>query len=270
MKKILIAVACIIGLLPLQITRAQSILYISNLGQLPAGSGAIGSNSWIAQTFITGSNPGGYLLSSVQLLMDAPAGTPSGFSVSIYSKTGDPHSEHEPGDSPQSSLGSLTGSAPTTGGVFSYGTPGILLSPDTFYYVVVTAATTTNDSAYAWSATSGLTQSNLFTIEDEFFSSSDGSNWTWNLRGKVFQLGLYASAVLPSQPELAIYDTGSGGISIVAGHCEPLSPVMLEMTTDFTNWTTISTNTATPNHVTTFYVSQTNSMAFFRVLAYPD
>ena len=73
-----------------------------------------------------------------------------------------------------------------------------------------------------------------------------------------------------SQPGLAIYNMGNGNMAIVAGHCEPFSPVVLEMTTDLTNWTAIKTNTATSNHVTTFDVPQTNSMAFFRVLAYPD
>jgi hypothetical protein len=68
------------------------------------------------------------------------------------------------------------------------------------------------------------------------------------------------------QPGLVIYNMGNGSMALVAGHCAPLTPVVLEMTTDLTNWTAISTNTATLNYGTVFYVSQTNSLAFFRVL----
>jgi hypothetical protein len=84
-------------------------------------------------------------------------------------------------------------------------------------------------------------------------------------------LTIYLTALAEaSQPELAIHDMGNGTMAVVAGHCAPFSPVVLEVTTNLINWTTISTNTATGNHVTTFYVPQTNSMALFRVQAYPD
>ena len=262
MEKTIIAVVCVIGILPLKNTQAQGILYISNLEQPVVGSGAIGSNSWVAQTFVTGPSTGGYLLSSVQLLMDAPVGAPGEFAVCIYSKTGDPHSEHEPGDTPQSSLGSLTGSEPSTGGVFSYTTPGILLSPSTFYFVVVTAGASTNVGSYTWSATSGLTQSNQFTIDDEFFSSSDGSNWTWNLRGRVFQVGLYASAVPP--PNLSIGSDGLGDIQIQWPNS---GSYILEQSTNLatTNWTASSyiiTNNVLTNFCT---VTPVGEDLFFRL-----
>jgi hypothetical protein len=263
MKKTIIVIVCVIGLLRLQTIHAQGVLYVSNLGQSVAGSGAIGSNSWVAQTFITGTNAGGYLLSSVELLMDAPAGTPSGFTVSIYSKTGDPHSEHEPGDSPQSSLGSLTGSEPTTAGTLSYTNSGILLSPSTFYFVVVTAATSTNVGAYTWSATSGTTQgSNRFTVDDEFFGSSDGSDWTWYVRGRVFQFGLYASAVQP--PNLSIISDGLGGINI---QWPNIGSYILEQSTNLacTNWAA-SSYTITNNVLTNFCtVSPASEGLFFRL-----
>lgn len=262
MKKTIAAIVCVISLLPLRTTQAQGVLYVSNLGLPAAGSGAIGSNSWFAQTFVTGSNPGGYVLSSVQLLMDAPLGTPGGFTVSIYSKTGDPHSEHEPGDSPQASLGSLTGSEPTTVGIFSYTTPGIVLSPHTFYFVVVTAATSTNDSSYTWSATSGLTQSKGFTIDDEFFGSSDGSTWTWYPRQRTFQIGLYASAVPP--PNLSIVSGGLGNIQI---QWPNLGSYILEQSTNLatTNWTASSyiiTNNVLTNFCT---VTPAGEGLFFRL-----
>lgn len=262
MKKTIIAVFCIIGFLPLQTTQAQGVLYISNLGQPIVGSGAIGSNSWVAQTFVTGPSAGGYVVSSVQLLIDAPVGAPSGFAVSIYSKTGDPHSLREPGDSPQSSLGGLAGSEPTTPGVLSYTTPGIALSPSTWYFVVLTAGTSTNVGSYTWSATSGLTQSNQFTIDDEFFSSSDGSNWTWNLRGRVFQFGLFASAVPP--PNLSIASDGLGNTKVLWPN---IGSYILEQSTNVgtSNWTA-SSFTITNNVLTNFCtVTPAGEDLFFRL-----
>jgi hypothetical protein len=68
-----------------------------------------------------------------------------------------------------------------------------------------------------------------------------------------------------SQPGVVIYDMGNGNMAIVAGHCTPFTNVVLQVTTDFTDWTAIATNMATGNDVATFYVPKTNSVAFFRV-----
>jgi hypothetical protein len=236
------------------------------LGLPATGSGPIGSNSWVAQTFVTGANSGGYLLNSVLLGMDVPSGTPGGFTVSIYSKTGDPHSESEPGDSPQNSLGSFTGLEPTTPGIFDYTNPGIMLSPSTWYFVVVTASTSTNSGSYAWSATSGLIQTNSFTIQDEFFSSSNGLNWTWYPRQKTFQLALYASAVPP--PNLSIARDGSGNAKIMWPN---VGTYLLEQSTNVagTNWTA-SSFTVTNNVFTNFgTTTPAGQSLFFRLSQQP-
>jgi len=213
MKGTILAVIPGICLLLPQATNAQGKLYISNLSQTPTGSGAIASDSWVAQTLVTGTNAGGYMLNAVQLLMGTPSGAPSGFTVSIYSKTGDPHSLRIPGDSPQSSLGSLTGLEPIASGIYTYTTPGILLSPGTFYFLVLTATTSTNTGSYLWSAAAGVLQTNRFTIDDSYFSSSNGAAWTWYPRQRTFQLGLYASATPP--PNLVINRDDSGNIRLV-------------------------------------------------------
>ena len=68
-----------------------------------------------------------------------------------------------------------------------------------------------------------------------------------------------------SQPGLDIHDADNGAMAIVAGHCTPQANVVLQTTTDFSNWMSIATNTATLNDVATFYIPKTNSKAFFRV-----
>src|ERR1039458_4682788 len=115
MKKISIILVLIIGLMLPRFLLAQGTLYVSNLEQTPTGRGAVESDSWIAQTFITGTNSGGYALNSVQLLMDAasgsPRGSPSGFAVSIYSSLS---------TEPASNLANLVGSDPSGGGIYTY------------------------------------------------------------------------------------------------------------------------------------------------------
>lgn len=263
MKKTLFAIVTVIGLLSLRTAQAQGVLYISNLKQPVAGGEVVGSNSWVAQTFVTGPSTGGYLLSSVQLLMDVPvATTPGTFTVSIYSKTGDPHSEHEPDDSPQTSLGSFTGPPPATTGVFSFTNPGIILTPSTFYYVLVTAATPAAVNSCAWSGTTGLVQSNGFTIEDECFNSTNGSAWTWTPRKITFQLGLYASAVPP--PNLSLIRDGPGNLKI---RWPNMGTYILEQSTNLagTNWMVCS-STVTNNVLTNFCnVTPAGTGLFFRL-----
>jgi hypothetical protein len=160
---------------------------VSNLGQAPTGSAPIASDSWIAQTVITGTNPAGYVLNSVQLLMNSASGTPSGFTVSIYS--------NPPGGQPQDNLGNLVGPDPSAGGVFTYAASDILLSLSTFYFIVATASSTSAQGAYIWSAavnpdTYGNDQ---WIIEDTYQSSPNGVDWTEHVRQNVFQMGIYAT-----------------------------------------------------------------------------
>src|SRR6202044_1757535 len=76
------------GLFVPQTTRAQGTLtYLSNLGQPSVGSEDEASNSWFAADFSTGNNIGGYSLNFIQLGMTNASGTPSGFTVMIYSST---------------------------------------------------------------------------------------------------------------------------------------------------------------------------------------
>jgi len=137
--------------LSLESVQAQgTITYLSNLGQSSIGNLAVGSDSWLASGFTTGSNAGGYDLDSVQLAMANASANPSGFSVILYSAGG------VAGPDPGSSLGTLGGSgSPATAGIYTFTAPAnLMLSPDTTYFMVLTSETTIANGAYEWSSTS--------------------------------------------------------------------------------------------------------------------
>lgn len=184
MKKItFIAIVLIAELLVTQIAPAQGIVYMSNLGQTPVGSGAVGNNSWIAQVFITGTNSSGYSLNWIQLLMATASGNPNGFSISLYSNPGN--------GTPGSNLGNLVGPDPIAGGTFTYEASGLLLLPSTYYSVVVTSASLTAQGAYQWSAVDSFgqittTPGDPWSLLDAYYGSANGSDWTFHGRGNVF------------------------------------------------------------------------------------
>ena len=186
---------------------ALGTLQVSSLGQTPVASAAIGSDSWIAQSFSVGSvNPAVYTLNAVQLLMNPASGNPARFSVSIY-------------DNPSSSfiplnlLGTLTGPNPSTGGVFTYTSSGITLTTGTPYFVVVTALTPIAQGSYNWSAYQGSpTTSGTWTIDDFYASSSNGSTWTSTSRQDIFQMALYTTPT-PEPGTLALAGIGLACLS---------------------------------------------------------
>jgi hypothetical protein len=183
--------------------QAQGTLYVSNLGQTPTGSAAIGSDSWIAQSIITGTDSSGYTLNSIQLLMDAASGSPSGFNVSIYSSAG---------GTPQNNLGNLVGSDPSAGGIFTYTASGLALSDSTIYYVVVTSATLVAQGAYIWSMASLSDGNDQWQIDDLYYSSANGSSWAVGARGDAFQLAVYATPV----PEPRLYALAGLGLACLS------------------------------------------------------
>jgi hypothetical protein len=207
MRKIIFTIVSAIGLLLLLMAQAQGTLYVSNLGQTPTGSATVGSDSWLAQPFATGTNAGGYVLNSVQLLMDAASGSPSGFTVSIYNQ-----SSSAPFFPPMNGVGSLSGSDPSTGGIFTYTASSFTLSPSTLYFVVVTAATPVAQGAYDWSAVFGATgQGSQWIIEPGYYSSADGLSWQMS-RQYAFQLAIYATE-LPEPATLALAGLGLAALS---------------------------------------------------------
>jgi len=199
-----------VGLFAPRLTAAQGSLYVSNLGQTSSGSASIGSDSWLAQMFETGTNPEGYILNSVQLLMDASSGSPSGFAISIYSSV-IPAIDL----GPNNNLGSLNGLDPSAGGIFTYAASGLMLAPSTWYNVVVTAATPVAQETYNWSLENtpppiiGLEH---WVVPGVTWTSTNGSNWN-RKRLDRFQLGIYATAV-PEPATVALAGLGLACLSV--------------------------------------------------------
>ncbi len=113
MRKTILTLVPVIGLLLPVMASAQGALYVSNLGA-SVGSIAVGSNSWLAAGFATGINADGYALNSVQLVMTDASGNPNGFTVMLFAQN--PYAIL-----PGNSLGTLNGSAdPATAGIYTY------------------------------------------------------------------------------------------------------------------------------------------------------
>jgi len=196
-------VAFSLGLMTPQITQAQgTITYVSNLGQPSSGSSPVGSDSWFAAYFITGSNAGGYLLDSVQLAMVDASGDPDGFMVMLYSVA------VGVGAFPGSSLATFSGSPnPVANGIYGY-TPSssLALLPSTHYFVVLTAGTAVANGAYQWSVTStpspGYNEYH-WGGETVFVHSSDGLDWNY-ASGSYGQFAINATPI-PEPSVLSLF-----------------------------------------------------------------
>ncbi len=211
MKKIIIAgiIASVIGLMAPRITPAQgTITYLSGLGQPSTGSVAVGSDSWLAVGFGTGNNAGGYVLNSVQLGMADASGSPSGFTVMLYTAVG------LAGLSPGSSLGTLSGSLnPVTSGIYTY-TPAssLTLSTGTDYFIVLTAATAIANGAY-WLSECAFppSSSGNWGADNAVIQSSDGiSGWLPTPYLGIAQFAITATPV-PEPGTFCLFGLGGLG-----------------------------------------------------------
>lgn len=208
MKTLVIIGAIALGLSIPRMVRAQGIVYLSNLGQASAGSLALGSDSWMATAFGTGTNSGGYSLSSVQLEMVDASGNPSSFTVILFTAVG--VSGLEPG----SSLSTLNGSAnPSAAGIYTYTpTSSLTLSPGTTYFIVLTAGTTIANGAYEWSFASSFNNGiDGWGAAYSILNSTDGLHWNFAHSGAA-QFAISATAI----PEPGILGLlGLGGLAFL-------------------------------------------------------
>ena len=204
-KAILLPIlALALAVLSAQIARAQGTVYISSLGPPSAGSASVGSDSWLAAGFGTGTNAGGYLLNSVQLALTNALGNPSGFTAMIYNEVGGK------APTPGSSLGTLSGSLdPVANGIYTYSPASSLtLLPNTAYFIVLTAGTPVTNGAYEWGFTSSSPplSSDGWHEEAGFTSSSDGLHWL-GFTAASAQFAIYATDV-PEPSTLALLALG--------------------------------------------------------------
>jgi hypothetical protein len=165
-----------VGLLAPQIAQAQGTLYLSSLSGTSTGSASVASDSWLAARFKTGANSDGYSLNSIQLAMTDASGSPSGFTVMIYSEANNPLATL-----PGNNLGTLTGSSsPSTAGVYDYTAPSSLsLSPQTTYFIVLTSSSIVANGAYDWNESEFPPGVNMWSIGNGIQGSSDGtSGWS--------------------------------------------------------------------------------------------
>jgi hypothetical protein len=211
MRKTIVSgiIASVFGLLAPQIIQAQGTTYLSNLEQPSAGSFAAGSNSWLAATFGTGTNAGGYVINSIQLAMSNASGNPSGFQVRVYAAAGG-------GGYPGTLLGTLNGSLdPVTAGIYTYTPTATLTLPISGPYdIVLTAGTAVGNGAYEWSV-AGMNSYNpsggwntLGGTAGGVLTSSNGSPSSWILNGSAFpQFAIDATAV-PEPGVLSLFVLG--------------------------------------------------------------
>ena len=204
MKERISIILAVVGFCARQLAPGQGTIYLSNLGQTPGGSGAVGNDQWLAAAFFTGNAPGGYTLNSIRLLMNPAFGNPSGFTVAIYNING---------SFPGTSLVSLSGADPAMGGDFIYTAPGTSLSPSIDYFVVITAATPVANGYYNWSSASSenYSSSEGWGLAPVIYNSSDGTSWELH-RTYPFQLAVDATAV-PEPSMLAVVGLGLAALS---------------------------------------------------------
>ncbi len=204
MKRLMINLIILsaLALLTPQTSPAQGTVYVSNLNQPSTAGAPVASDSWFAESFETGTNPGGYTLNSIQLMLGLASGNPGGFGVSIYSE----NIHKFPGDS----LASLTGStSPAAGGLFNYAASDVALLPSAYYFIVITAATPVAAGSYSWSVANNFTYSSAdnWVLGPYYYASADGSVWTRN--GHPFEFVITATAV-PEPSSLMLL--GLGGL----------------------------------------------------------
>jgi len=185
-----------------QLIQAQGT-FLSNLGQSSAGSLAVASDSWFAAGFFTGTNAAGYMLDSIQLAMTDASGSPSGFTVSLYSPaTGSVR--------PDRSLATLNGSLdPVSSGIYTY-TPAtnLTLAPNYAYSIVLTAGTPLANGAYGWSyaAINSYNPSDGWLCRGVWTSSNGSVPWTGS--AGAFPLFAVNATAVPEPGVLSLFILG--------------------------------------------------------------
>lgn len=169
---------------------AQGVLYVSNIAN-PSDF----AFNWggFATSFTTGTESSGYDLNSVQLNIGGVDGPSGGYSISLCS---------DDVGLPGSDLQTLTGTAPTGAGVYSYTSPILQLSPSTTYWIVMICG----NACWAVPDSGDYTSSDGWSMGSD--ADWDGSSWSQD-SSYPFELSVIASPVSePSPLAIVLLSTG--------------------------------------------------------------
>lgn len=190
--------------------RAQgTTTYLSNLGQAGAGSLAVGTNSWVAIAFYTGTNASHYEINSIQLAMADATGAPSNIKVMISLPAAGTYFPY-----PSSRfLGTLSGSLdPTTSGSYTYTpTTTITLLGGYPYFIVLTADTLVANGAYELS----YANANFYQASGGW---SFGGMWT-DATGKGAWIAINSTFPLFAVSATTVPEPSGVGLLALGGSC---------------------------------------------------
>jgi hypothetical protein len=197
-KKLLLLSTIIMSLVcfaPVAVRAQGSITYLSNMTNSVGGNVSFGSDQWLAQSFETGTNLGGYTLDAFVL---GGAGAP-GSSISIYDNNA---------GVPENSLSGV----------------GITLSPSTTYWIVATATFSQGTDYGYWDFTSDTNYYSgggwiIDTQNSTFALSGNGADWTSYATHPPFELTVEATPL----PEPSIWALLVSGIGLFF-FCRRVSP----------------------------------------------
>jgi hypothetical protein len=188
MKLIKITLVLMVLLISAIHSISQGTTYISNLQNQPQTHTSVGSDSWMAAYFNTGSNTNGYILNSIQLLMGNSTGSASGMVVSLYTLNVN-------GFVPETNLGTLSGTDPTSAGTYTFSSSSISLSPSSRYFIVLKSGTPVSTGAFTWGIGSGgFSVADGWSPGGSYIYSADGLNWL-GYRPNPFQYAINATAI---------------------------------------------------------------------------
>ncbi len=154
-----------------------AIVSVSTLGGADNGPVDVGNSGSptqrVAQAFTTGSNTGGYTLSSIAIAFRATVGSPADLEVTLHAASG---SNPNTG----TTLATLSGSSPSTAGSYTYTcSSGCDLSASTTYFVYIKAPNSASGSYYQ----------PTFTSSSETLTPS-GNGWSIADRGRLQYVGV--------------------------------------------------------------------------------
>lgn len=175
---------------------------VSNLDQPTFGSSPVSTAFWFGNRFVTDASSLGFTLESVTISLGLPGDSSSGLFVALYSDD----SSH-----PGLPLEMLSGTAsPAVDGDFTYTSLGLVLAPNTSYWIVAGVAAGAGN--YSWK----VTDSNLFTgswsippTATHIYSFNQGGQWEPAQDGFARQFSVAAIAV-PEPSSVACLGLGGG------------------------------------------------------------